>query len=303
MDCTHSDAHPIALLVASVPLVVCSEPTGIISPLIASWLDRLHKTFSDLRKPLQLYFDQLIDPCIQFIRKQCAEPVPSVDNNLAASLMRIIDCILAPHVPLEGVPRSEEMENQLANILAHIEPIFIMALVWSVGATTDRDGRRKFSTYLRNMLEENNFKELPPQAGLVYDYVYDYTTSQRWIPWMDSVQPYKFDDRLSYNEIIVPTVDSVRYTYLLDLLVKQARHVLFTGSTGTGKTVNVYQYLSNLPNDLTPINIIFSAATTANQTEDLLFGKMVKRRQRVFGPPLGKRFVIFLDDMNMVRAH
>jgi dynein heavy chain len=80
----------------------------------------------------------------------------------------------------------------------------------------------------------------------------------------------------------VPTQDSVRYTYLLDLLVKQARHVLFTGATGTGKTVNVYQYLSNLPNDLTPINIIFSAATTANQTEDMLFGKVrsIQRRAK-----------------------
>lgn len=40
------------------------------------------------------------------------------------------------------------------------------------------------------------------------------------------------------------------------------------------QTVNVHQYLSNLPNDLTPINITFSAATTANQTEDMLFGKV-----------------------------
>ena len=279
--------------------MVYMEPTGIISPLVKSWLDHLHKTFSDLRKPLQLYFDLMLDPCIQFIRKNCAEPVPSVDNNLAASLMRILDCIFAPFIPLEGVARTEDNENTLANIIAHIEPIFLMALVWSVGATTDRDGRRKFSTYLRALMNECGCKEMPPANGLVYDWMYDYTTTQKWIPWMDSVPAYKFDDRLSFNEIIVPTQDSVRYTYLLDLLVKQAKHVLYTGNTGTGKTVNAYNYLANLPNDLTPINIIFSAATTANQTEDMLFSKMQKRRQRVFGPPLGKRFVIFIDDLNL----
>ena len=61
----------------------------------------------------------------------------------------------------------------------------------------------------------------------------------------------------------------------------------------------LYEYLSRLTSDVTPLNIIFSAATTANQTEDLLFGKMTKRRQRVFGPPLGKRFIIFVDNLNM----
>ena len=81
-------------------------------------------------------FDLLIDPCIQFIgREQFSEPVPSVDNNLAAKVVKIL-ILLAPHVPLEGVPRSEEMENALANILAHIEPIFIMALM-RIGATAD----------------------------------------------------------------------------------------------------------------------------------------------------------------------
>ena len=96
-----------------------------------------------------------------------------------------------------------------------------------------------------------------------------------------------------------PTIDSIRYTYYLDLLVQQHKHVLFTGNTGTGKTVNVNSYVSTLSADYVPLSVIFSAATTANGLEDSLFSKMIKRRQRVYGAPLGKRFVIFLDDMNM----
>src|SRR6185436_18411485 len=61
----------------------------------------------------------------------------------------------------------------------------------------------------------------------------------------------------------------------------------------------IQRYLSALPDKLQPVSLIFSAATTANQTEELLFSKMEKRRKRVYGAPLGKRFVIFVDDLNM----
>lgn len=44
-------------------------------------------------------------------------------------------------------------------------------------------------------------------------------------------------------QIIVPTTDGVRNTFLLDLLIRGEKHVLTCGPTGTGKTVNIAQYL------------------------------------------------------------
>ena len=51
------------------------------------------------------------------------------------------------------------------------------------------------------------------------------------------VKPYEHDPSASFAELIIPTPDSVRYTYLLETLVLHNKHVMMTGPTGTGKTV------------------------------------------------------------------
>lgn len=92
----------------------------------------------------------------------------------------------------------------------------------------------------------------------------------------------------------------LRYTFLLDLAVKQGYPAVLVGPTGTGKSVYVNRYLMNLPKEsFTPVGISMSARTNANQTQEQVDGRLDKRRKGVYGPPPGRKAVIFVDDLNM----
>jgi dynein heavy chain len=154
-------------------------------------------------------------------------------------------------------------------------------------------------SFIRTELFANNVKLPIPAAGSIYDYKYDVNTNQ-WLNWKDTCPPYAYDPKLSYAELIIPTLDSICYTYLLEILITNKKHVLMTGPTGSGKTVNILGYFQNgLVDKYVPITMSFSAQTGANQTQDLIDSKCEKRRKGVFGPAAGKEFVIFVDDVNM----
>jgi len=276
------------------------EPTAIGSePLVKSWLQRLHPQFKPIIVQLAALFDNVLNLAIAFARRYVSEPVPTVDNAMAKACMNLVDAFLAEYIPVEGAKDNDaKLDKFKKNFQPNVEAMFTMAIVWSVGASCDAEGRKKFSSYLRNVMSQYEFQKLPPKEGTMYDYLFDVSKGQ-WIGWMDSVPSYKFDSKATYAELIVPTQDSVRYTFFMDCLLKIDKQVLFTGNTGTGKTVNVNQYLAGLPEKWVPLALTFSAATSANQIEDMMFQKLSKRRSRVFGPPLGKKFVVFVDDLNM----
>lgn len=103
------------------------------------------------------------------------------------------------------------------------------------------------------------------------------------------------------HTITVPTMDTVRSAFILQTLIAHQCHVLFSGDTGTGKTVVIQQeLLKNFDKEkFTSISFAFSAQTTVNQTQDIIDGKLDKRRKGYYGPPFGKRCLMFIDDMNM----
>lgn len=69
---------------------------------------------------------------------------------------------------------------------------------------------------------------------------------------------------------------------------------------GTGKSQNIGTLLaSGLSEEYQYISITFSAQTSSNQTQDTIDSKLEKRRKGFYGPPIGKKCIIFVDDLNM----
>ena len=139
-----------------------------------------------------------------------------------------------------------------------LNQLFFFGLVWAVGVTTTLDGRIKFDKWIRDNVLSNLGFEFPAER-LVYDYKFNVETKE-WQYWRDTVPEYQVDIKSSYNEILVPTVDSIRMKYFVKTLVMNNKHILTPGPTGTGKSVNIAELLTyELPEEFQTLAITFSA--------------------------------------------
>lgn len=141
-----------------------------------------------------------------------------------------------------------------------------------------------------------------PKTGTVFDYRFIKEGKGKWKPWSDEIALAPAIPRdIPVNQIIITTIETIRICALLELLVTHQKPLMLVGPTGTGKSVYTVDYLLKKVNSeiYTPLFINFSAQTTANQTQDIIMSKLDKRRKGVYGPPVGKRCVIFVDDVSM----
>ena len=95
---------------------------------------------------------------------------------------------------------------------------------------------------------------------------------------MDTIPKFNIPENAAFESIIVPTIDIVRSSHILETMICSHKHILFTGPTGTGKSVVVYQkILNDLPREKwDPICLTFSAQTSAPQTQEIIQGKLCK---------------------------
>ena len=96
---------------------------------------------------------------------------------------------------------------------------------------------------------------------------------------MTTIPEFEVDIKKQYNEIVVPTADSVRMKHLLKELIINGKNILMPGPTGVGKSVYINQLCTyDMDESYQMLKIVFSAQTSANQTQDFLDEKFEKRR-------------------------
>nr|AML30857.1 axonemal inner arm dynein heavy chain 1 [Marsilea vestita] len=291
--------------------MVYVEPSAIgWRPVLDSWQLALPEGFdAKSREQIVKLCDWLLPPCLYCVQKHCKRMMPMQDQNLVKSMLRIILSLSGPE--LTDLASSEKMD---ANVkVLWIDCIFLFALVWSLGASIDIADRSKFDLLLRKLIANQPPEEYKayiiaparkvaapfPDGKLVYDFVFRKDRG-KWAIWMDLVDDSALPSDSEFYKILVPTPDSTRYTYIMEALVMNQLPILLVGPTGTGKSVCVKQYLNKLDaSRFQSVFFNFSAQTSANQTQDIIDSKLVKRKQGVFGPQKGKQCLIFVDDLSM----
>ncbi|XP_019911214.2 dynein heavy chain 1, axonemal [Esox lucius] len=293
--------------------MVYLEPSILgLTPFTECWLRTLPEPLKPHAEQLNSLFNRFLQDSITFVRKSVKEVISSMDSNLVCSLLKLLDCFFQPFIHREG--ERPLLQEKLERLKELIEPWFIFSLVWSVGATGDAPSCQRFSAWLKGKMAEEKIELCFPDEGQVYDYqlddagissVEDEEDEDRgrkvhWVSWMKSAPSVVITQETSYSDIIVPTPDTVRISFLMDMLLSNKKPVLCIGPTGAGKTLTISdKLLKHMPDDYVTHFLMFSARTSANQTQDYIDSKLDKRRKGVFGPPLGKSFIFFIDDLNM----
>jgi dynein heavy chain len=150
--------------------MVYMEPSSLtLAPLVISWINQIPPKVKEskiISVRLQELFDLILVDACYYVRKNLFEPVKTVDNNLASSLMRIIDCYFSNYVETEI---KRVTKDQIAELESMINHIFLFATIWSIGITGTIDGRIAFDKWIRERIPSfgvDNF----PEEGMIYDY-------------------------------------------------------------------------------------------------------------------------------------
>ncbi|EFJ08822.1 hypothetical protein SELMODRAFT_131043 [Selaginella moellendorffii] len=273
-------------------------------PYIWKWVNkRANKEEAGLLNEL---FEKYAQKCIEYVLEGVTEEeitsplvltIPLTNLNMAAQLCTLLEAILTEDQPITA-PQV-------------LEAVFIFSLVWSIGAgvvqsTAVRD-RERFDKFIKSLalIGTSTADPLPPTqlpAESLYDFCFSVKDLQ-WRSWKLMVPEYEPPPDRVFSKILVPTIDTVRSTWLLDTFMEIGKAVLFVGESGTAKTVIIQKYLGAMPTASTLIlSSNFSSRTTSMDVQITVEDVLEKRTKDIYGPPVGRKMILFIDDMNMPRV-
>ncbi|KAL4108550.1 hypothetical protein PRIC1_000265 [Phytophthora ramorum] len=267
---------------ADAPATSNSPPPGTLS----TPLDRI---------VLLELFDKYVPKCIDFILEgvfgadevvaKCQQVIPVSNMEMCKQLCISLDAFLPSDGSLD--PTTDR---------ASVEGLFLFSVVWSLGAALLGSSRVRFNEFIRKIAD------CPLPATSLYYNFFDLET-RKWQPWESRVVPYAEPAPFNFSRVFVPTTDSVLYSFILASCMRTEKPILFVGESGTAKTVTIQSYLKDLDQQTcSTLSINFSSRTSSLDVQTNIQANVDKRSGKIYGPPAGKKLLIFIDDLNMPKV-
>ncbi|RLU25661.1 hypothetical protein DMN91_001818 [Ooceraea biroi] len=269
------------------------------NPVVTAWL----KSRSSLEQEVleQLFADSFVQ-----VYSWSTQTLTLAIDVLQANIVRQVLCLLEGLIPAETTVEETEDEDAEQDkpqplTAEYLKRLYVFALVWSIGALLETDDRQKYDRYLR---EKFATLDLPTSDSYLDATVFDFFVTNKgvWDTWTSMVTNYVYPESSTpdYCNVVIPIPDNVRIQYLIDLIGRQDKAVLLVGEQGSAKTVMMKSYMKKANPDTTLNRCFnFSSATSAYQFQKTIESYVEKRLGNTFGPPGGKKMLIFVDDVNL----
>ncbi|CAG5099433.1 Similar to DNAH5: Dynein heavy chain 5 [Cotesia congregata] len=269
-------------------------------PVVTAWL----KTRTSLEQQvLEKTFDESFPAIYSWSTQTLVLAIKVLQCNIIQQMLFILQGLIPSVIPLEENEDEDDFEKDKPQPLTaeHLKKFYVFSLVWGIGALLETADRIKFDNYLRGNFE---YLDLPMSEKYPNATTFDFMVNDKgkWDTWSNMVTNYIYPDYATpdYNSILVPIVDNVQIQYLIDLIGRQDKPVLLIGEQGSAKTVMMKSYMKGTNPDTTLVRSFnFSSATTPYQFQKTIESYVEKRMGNTFGPPGGKKMLVFVDDINL----
>lgn len=266
------------------------------APVMESWIQKRpepgrHQLLRDLSTKW-LGICTPTDPghCFEFLSRHTSEVMKEGRVGKISSFTQLFQALT------EG--DSSELISASKNPEQCLEKLFVYSLCWSVGALLEAEDRSKFDCWLRDR-DSNNIMPTVSEGECIFEYFVSPKTMD-WEKWSPPKWTYPSGEKLNFSNLLVPTMDSTRATYVIKQIHKQKKPVLVVGAEGTAKTSVQLMFLAEQdPNVMLTKRINFSSATTPGMAQYSIETELDKRGGKNYGPPNGKKMTIFFDDISM----
>ncbi|XP_008209980.1 dynein heavy chain 2, axonemal [Nasonia vitripennis] len=256
-------------------------------PYVDSWLEK-YKNQPEFIEEMNQHFDTYVDKVLEFKRSQCNELITLPEPNAVQSLCKLLEVLATPQNGVELLDDRDAF-NSMCKLW------FFFCMIWSLCASVDEEGRQKMDNFVREM-EGAGF----PLRDTVYEYYVD-VRQRGFVSWEEKLSPsWKFPTGTPFYKITVPTVDTIRYDYLVNVLLTNGFPVLLVGPVGTGKTSTAQSVVGALdPHKYSLLVLNMSAQTSSRNVQEAIESRVEKRTKGIFVPGGGKTMIAYMDDFNM----
>ena len=265
-------------------------------PYIKSWIQK--RDIEGEKLQLTKLFDEYAERCVEWIGKNVKTICPLPKISQAMSTCYILEGILGNGESF-AIQQKQLGPEEGPKLL---EMYFIYAVMWgtagSLAIDKGNDLKDSFSKWFKGEFLKVPFPDTP-ESGTIFEYTVD-PEKVLWQSWTEKLPVYTPQLGTVFGNIYVVTMETMRLTAILDLVVPYRRPVCFVGGAGTGKTTIMKDKLRNIDTDVFMTMIInFNSFTDSMIAQTAMESILEKKTGRVFGPPGTKKMIYFIDDLNM----